>query len=162
MGPKAGKVSVHPFQRVAGSRGRAPVAPHRERNALPEGAKCFSGGSIFLCFFLFAIEKERRKPSALHRGRHPGRGAAGLLVTNGGSRLELKSPTGRCQGAARAAHPKHPGGMFWRVRKRAKYPCPKGLEFSPKVCYSYNINTEAAGGPSPRKKPDLCVKEWSI
>ena len=82
-------------------------------------AKCFSGGSLFLCFFLFAIEKERRKPSALYRGRHPGRGAAGLLVTNGGSRLELKSPTGRCQGGARAAHQKHPGGMFLRAPKRA-------------------------------------------
>ena len=69
--------------------------------------------------FLFERKKESWKPCALHRGQHPGRGAAGLLVTNGGSRLELKSPPGRCQGAARAAHPKHPGGMFWRVPKRA-------------------------------------------
>ena len=67
-----------------------------------------------LCFFLFAIQKERRKPPALHRGRHPGGGAAGLLVTNGGSRLELKSPPDRCQGGTRAAHQKHPGGVFLR------------------------------------------------
>ena len=100
------------------------VPDHRE--GCPPGrpsqrAKCFTGGSIFLCFFLFAIEKERRKPSALHRGRHPGRGAAGLLVTNGGSRLELKSPTGRCQGGAPAAHQKHPGGMFLRAAKRKRW-----------------------------------------
>ena len=33
-----------------------------------------------LCFFLFAIQKERRKPPALHQGRRPGRGAAGLFT----------------------------------------------------------------------------------
>ena len=74
-----------------------------------------------LCFFLFAIQKERRKPPALHRGRRSGRGAAGLLVTNGGSRLELKSPPGRCQGDARAAYQKHPGGMFLRPQKTAQF-----------------------------------------
>ena len=89
--------------------GRRPV---KFRSSLFKGLQGSRGGSAprspvatgeilfrrepFLCFFLFAIQKERRKPSALCRGRHPGRGAAGLLVTNGGSRLELKSPTGRC------------------------------------------------------------------
>ena len=83
--------------------------------SLPAGSEMLFRREPFLCFFLFAIQKERRKPPALHRGRHPGRGTAGLLVTNGGSRLELKSPTGRCQGVARAAHQKHPGGMFLRA-----------------------------------------------
>ena len=96
--------------------GRGPGAAPRPPSA--EGGTP-SGGSFFLCFFLFAIEKERRKPSALHRERHPGRGAAGLLVTNGDSRLELKSPPGRCQGAARTVHQKHPGGMFLRAVGRA-------------------------------------------
>ncbi len=94
--------------------GRGPGAAPRPPSA--EGGTP-SGGSFFLCFFLFAIEKERRKPPALHRGRHPGRGTAGLLVTNGCRRLELKSPTGRYQGAARATHQKHPGGMFLILRK---------------------------------------------
>ena len=83
--------------------------------SLPAGSEMLFRREPFLCFFLFAIQKERRKPPALHRGRHPGRGAAGLLVTNGGSRLELKSPTGRYQGAARAAHQKHPSGVFLRA-----------------------------------------------
>ena len=89
------------------------VARRNGRNTFPKGAFYF--GSTFL----FARKKERWKPSALHRGRRPGRGAAGLLVTNGDSRLELKSPTGRCQGVARATHQKHPGGMFLRAPKRA-------------------------------------------
>ena len=33
--------------------------------------------------------------------------------------MELKSPTDRCQGDARATHQKHPGGMFLRAPKRA-------------------------------------------
>ena len=110
-GPKAGKVSVPPFQRGAGSRGRAPVARRNGRNTFPKGAFYF--GSTFL----FARKKERWKPCAPCRGRHPGRGAAGLLVTNDGSRLELKSPTGRCQGDARAAHQKYASGMFLRPQK---------------------------------------------
>ena len=114
-GPKAGKVSVPPFQRGAGSRGRAPVARRNGRNPFPKGAFYF--GSTFL----FARKKERWKPCAPCRGRHPGRGAAGLLVTNGGSRLELKSPTGRCQGDARAAHQKHPSGMFLRAGERRAF-----------------------------------------
>ncbi len=114
-GPKASKVSVPPFQRGAGSRGRAPVARRNGRNTFPKGAFYF--GSTFL----FARKKERWKPCAPCRGRHPGRGAAGLLVTNGGSRLELKSPTGRCQGDARAAHQKHPGGMFLRAGERRAF-----------------------------------------
>ena len=85
QGPKASKVSVKPFQRLAVSKGGA-------FGRSPQGAKCFSEGSIFLCFFLFAIEKERRKPFALHRGRHPGRGAAGLLVTNGGQPFGAEKP----------------------------------------------------------------------
>ena len=102
--------------------------PRGQRPGRPsQRAKYFSEGSFFLCFFLFAIEKERRKPCALCRGRHPGRGAAGLLVTNGYRRLELKSPTGRCQGAARATHQKHPGGMFLRavvpLVEKATRPC---------------------------------------
>ena len=46
LGPKAGKVSVPPFQRGAGSRGRAPVARRNGRNTSPKGA-CF-----FASFFL--------------------------------------------------------------------------------------------------------------
>ncbi len=80
------------FKGLQGSRGGSAPRPPSAEGGTP------SEGSFFLCFFLFAIQKERRKPSALHRGRHPGRGAAGLLVTNGISRLELKSPPGRCQG----------------------------------------------------------------
>ena len=52
----------------------------------------------FLCFFLFAIQKERRKPSAPCRGRHPGRGAAGLLVTNGGQPFGAEKPDGPVPG----------------------------------------------------------------
>ncbi len=40
-------------------------------------------------------------------------------MTNGGSRLELKSPPDRCQGEARAAHQKHPGGVFLRPQLAA-------------------------------------------
>jgi hypothetical protein len=77
----------------------------------------FRRAHFSLTNFLFARKKESWKPFALHRGRHPGRGAAGLLVTNGVSRLELKSPTGRCLGDARATHQKHPSGMFLRSQK---------------------------------------------
>ena len=91
QGPKASKVSVKPFQRLAVSKGGAFGRPSQR-------AKHFSGGSIFLCFFLFAIEKERRKPSALHRGRHPGRGTAGLLVINGGKPFGAEKPDGPVPG----------------------------------------------------------------
>ena len=84
------------------------------RSPVTTGETPFRRAHFSLSNFLFERKKESWKPSALHRGRHPGRGTAGLLVTNGGSRLELKSPTGRCQGGARAAHQKHPGGMFLR------------------------------------------------
>ena len=106
-GPKAGKVSVKPFQRPGearvpegtrsgplGLQGPGAAPPGR----LPQKAELLSGGSIFLCFFLFAIEKERRKPCALCRGRHPGRGAAGLLVTNGGQPFGAEKPDGPVPG----------------------------------------------------------------
>ena len=50
------KVSLKPFQRLAG--------PGRRPGRSPQGAKHLShlsGGSIFLCYFLFAIEKESRR-----------------------------------------------------------------------------------------------------
>jgi hypothetical protein len=48
--------------------------------------------------FLFAIEKERKKPSVLHQVRHPGRGTAGLLVTNGGQPFGAEKPDGPVPG----------------------------------------------------------------
>ncbi len=47
---------------------------------------------------LFEREKERWKPCALCRGRHPGRGAAGLLVTNGGQPFGAEKPDGPVPG----------------------------------------------------------------
>ena len=106
-GPKAGKVSVPPFQRGAGSRGRAPVARRNGRNTFPKDAFYF--GSTFL----FARKKERWKPCAPCRGRHPGRGAAGLFIETAPSRTpgthsapsaKVKPP----QGAGTAPSPNGP------------------------------------------------------
>ena len=74
--PVGSKVWGRPFQRAGRSprarrargQGGALVAPRRERNSL-------YGVSIFLCYFLFAIEKESRSLLALHPAIlqiHPG------------------------------------------------------------------------------------------
>ncbi len=110
-GPKAGKVSVPPFQRGAGSRGRAPVARRNGRNTFPKGAFYF--GSTFL----FARKKERWKPCAPCRGRHPGRGAAGLLVTNGGQPFGAEKPDGPVPGGRTGYPSKTPQ---WGVLEIAK------------------------------------------
>ena len=96
------------FKGLQGSRGGSAPRPPSAEGGTPFRRE------PFLCFFLFAIEKERRKPFALHRGRHPGRGAAGLLVTNGGQPFGAEKPAGPVPGCARTTHQKHPGGMFLR------------------------------------------------
>ena len=101
------------FKGLRGPGAAPPVARRNGRNAFPEGAFYF--GSTFL----FARKKERWKPCAPCRGRHPGRGAAGLLVTNGGQPFGAEKPGGPVPGDARATHQKHPGGMFLRAGKRA-------------------------------------------
>ena len=114
-GPKAGKVSVPPFQRGAGSRGRAPAARRNGRNTFPKGAFYF--GSTFL----FARKKERWKPCAPCRGRHPGRGAAGLLVTNGGQPFGAEKPDGPVPGGRADCPSKTPRwGVFESSRQRRR------------------------------------------
>ena len=52
LGPKAGKVSVKPFQRLAVSKGGA-------FGRSPQGAKYLSGGRIFLYPTFFLQEKKK-------------------------------------------------------------------------------------------------------
>ena len=54
-------------------KGCPPAAFRRRRNSFPKGA-------FFFASFFLRIEKERRKPPALRRGRHPGRGTTGLFT----------------------------------------------------------------------------------
>ena len=82
-GPKAAKSFGQAFSKACGFQ-------RQSLWSLPAGSETsFRREHFSLAPFLFAIEKERGKPCAPHRGRAQNKGRLGLLVTNGGSRLEL-------------------------------------------------------------------------